>query len=112
MSYYPIKKAEDLSNPADTNAYLTIQGLINALNNSSSKTGTNTQSGNGNSTMFSIPHGLGVKPAYFNVISISQASGNIAYITADTVNLNVYYSVAPISGTNNLSWNWIVTKPQ
>lgn len=93
------------SNGTATNDYVTKQQLDTVAN--VTKTGTNTQSGNGTATSFSIPHGLGTTPTYWNAVAISAAAGNISYVTANSTNIIVFYSVAPASGTNNLSWNWI-----
>lgn len=93
------------TNGTATNDYVTKQQLDTVAN--VTKTGTNTQSGNGTATSFSIPHGLGTTPTYWNAVAISAAAGNISYVTANSTNIIVFYSVAPASGTNNLSWNWI-----
>lgn len=94
------------ASPSNT-SYPTTQAIVTYFTANASKTGNNVQSGNGTTTSFNIPHTLGVNPSYFNVVAISQAAGNIAYITSNSTNITVYYSVAPITGTNNLSWNWI-----
>jgi hypothetical protein len=73
-------------------------------------TGSSIQSSNGSSTFYLIPHGLGITPAYFNVIATSDNAGSIKYVTADAAFLKVYYSVPPLAGSNNLSWNWQVKK--
>jgi hypothetical protein len=44
----------------------------------------------------------------FNVIATSAAAANISFVTADNQILNINYTTAPPSGTNNLSWNWLV----
>lgn len=83
-----------------------IKSQLDAVANVT-KTGSNTQSGNGIATSFNIPHGLGTTPTYWNAVATSAPAGNISYVTADATNIIVFYSVAPSTGTNNLKWNWI-----
>jgi hypothetical protein len=73
-------------------------------------TGSFGNGGNGADTVYTIPHGLGVIPAYYQVTATSRDAGNISYVTADVNFLNVYYSVPPPAGINNLSWNWQVKR--
>jgi hypothetical protein len=73
-------------------------------------TGSFTASSNGADYTYSIPHGLGVKPAYFNVIATSAAAANFNYVSADAVNIYVNYYLPPSAGTDNLSWNWQAKK--
>lgn len=69
-------------------------------------------SGNGSSTTISIAHGLTGISATSKVIvqPINAASAGISYITSDATNINIVYTVAPASGTNNLTYN-ISIKP-
>lgn len=87
-------------------SHLVTKSQLDAVSNAT-KIGTSTQSGNGILTSFNIPHGLGITPIYYNAVATSAAAGNISYVTADATNIIVNYVVAPASGTNNLSWNWI-----
>ncbi len=73
-------------------------------------TGSFGNGGNGADTVYAIPHGLGVIPVYYQVTATSRDAGNISYVTADVNFLNVYYSVPPPAGINNLTWNWQVKK--
>ena len=70
-------------------------------------TGSETQSGNGSATSFTIAHGLGTTPSYFNAVANNAATANVQYITADSTNITVHYGSAPASGTDNLTWTWI-----
>lgn len=71
-----------------------------------------TGSGTGAATTISIAHGqTGVTSASIaTVTAINAASSGIAYITLDATNINIIYTAAPVSGTNNLSYN-IILKP-
>jgi len=66
-----------------------------------------TGSGTGAATTISIPHGLsGVTSASIALVQpINAASAGVSYITTDATNINIVYTVAPASGTNNLSYN-------
>jgi hypothetical protein len=74
------------------------------------KTGSSISSGNGNSTVFLFPHGLGSTPVFFTAQATTAAAGDIKYVTADNTNIIIHYSLPPVAGTANLSWNWIVKK--
>lgn len=67
-------------------------------------------SGNGSSTTISIAHGLTGISATSKVIvqPINAASAGISYITSDATNINIVYTVAPASGTNNLTYNFSI----
>jgi len=83
------------------------KGYVDGLNTK----GTNTQSGVGGSTItYNIPHGLGVTPTYARADAKNAASAGIQFVTWDATNIIITYSVAPASGTNNLSWGWIAFK--
>ena len=66
-----------------------------------------TGSGTGAATTISIAHGLsGVTSGSTAIVQpINAASAGISYITTDATNINIIYTVAPASGTNNLSYN-------
>ena len=81
------------------NKWVTVDGSIK---------GKNIQSANGTTFVFRISHGFNAIPEYFNVIATSAAAANISFVTADNQFLYINYTVAPPSGTNNLSWNWMV----
>jgi len=84
--------------------------------------GTATFSGNGVTKTFNIAHGAGTTPTKFAVTPTSSVANYANYqpaypaehngahywITADSVNLVVNYGYAPVSGTNNLTWAWVV----
>lgn len=66
-----------------------------------------TASGTGAATTISIPHGLtGITSASFATAQArNTASAGISYVTIDATNINIIYTVAPVSGTNNLSYS-------
>jgi len=82
--------------------------------------GVSVQSGNGTTKIFNIPHGAGTTPTKYAVTFASTAaavnqtlptehSAPQMYVTADATNLVLTYgSTAPATGTNNLSWAWLV----
>jgi len=66
-----------------------------------------TGSGTGAATTISIAHGLtGVTSSSIAMVQpINAASAGISYVTTDSANINIVYTVAPANGTNNLSYN-------
>ncbi len=70
------------------------------------KTGTSIQNGDGSTKTFHILHGLGSSPAYISVQPGTLDCNSIMYIDADATNINVYYYMAPIIGTNNIKYYW------
>lgn len=72
-----------------------------------------TASGTGSATTISIPHGIaGVNTATVAATAVANnaASAGISYVTADATNINIFYTVAPAAGTNNLLYT-ITIKP-
>jgi len=76
------------------------------FNDDGTKTGVKTASSNGTDNQYSIAHGLGKVPSYFNVLATSADAASISYVTADATNLIIHYTRAPSPGVNNLSWTW------
>lgn len=66
--------------------------------------GKSTASGNGSSTVFNIPHGLGVNP-HDALIQCSSHNIDLSY-TTDATNIIVTFASAPSSGTNNVIFHW------
>jgi len=66
-----------------------------------------TASGNGSSTTIVIPHGVSNVTAnsYYLAMPRNSASSGISYATIDATNISIVYTVAPASGTNNLSYS-------
>lgn len=66
-----------------------------------------TASGTGSATTISIAHGItGVSStSKVFVTPKNAASAGFQYVTTDATNVNIVYSVAPASGTNNLSYD-------
>lgn len=71
-----------------------------------------TASGNGSATTISIAHGMtGVtSSSWVSAIANNVASSGIQYVTVDASNVNIFYTVAPVSGTNNLLYSIEVKK--
>lgn len=75
-----------------------------------SKYGTKAVSGDGTTTLFNIPHGLGVKPLFFT----AQANNGVAstaeviQVSATATDVVVIFKNAPTVGTENTSINWKV----
>lgn len=73
-------------------------------------TGNFVITGDGLIKEFLVPHGLGSLPSYYNINATSYAAADFSYVTADINFIHIYYKEAPISGINNLSWNWLIKK--
>jgi lysophospholipase L1-like esterase len=71
-------------------------------------TGSSTQSGNGSTTTFTIAHGLANITSASNVLVTprTSAAAGTFYVTTDATNINIIYTTAPASGTNNLTWTY------
>lgn len=65
-----------------------------------------TASGTGSTTQITIAHGLTGITASSSAIAQARnaASANIQYVTVDATNIYINYSVAPVSGSSNLSY--------
>lgn len=80
--------------------------------------GISVQSGNGITKIFNIAHGAGTTPTKYAITPASDMANRAAqyndstaarhYVTADATNLIITYFTAPLTGTNNLSWSWLV----
>lgn len=69
-----------------------------------------TASGTGAALSFSIAHGI-VGITTSSVILVrpnNSVSAGISYETVDATNVNIFYTVAPATGTNNLSYSAII----
>lgn len=73
------------------------------------KGGINTQTADGLTLVFNIPHTLGQVPTTYSVEPTNQQTANNFSITTTLTNLVITYPVAPSQGTN-LSWAWQVIK--
>jgi hypothetical protein len=76
------------------------------LQETPTRTGNFSRSGNGVTTIFTIPHGLGQIPVYYNAVPTSSDASNIRFISANSNEIIIHYASAPAPGLNNLSWNW------
>ncbi len=76
------------------------------------RSGTYLASGTGAATTITVPHGLsGITSTSIKTVTPNNAaSAGISYVTIDATNVNIVYTVAPILGTNNLSFD-IMIKP-
>lgn len=72
------------------------------------RSGTLSVNGTGNLNALYIPHGLGVQPKDYNVQAASMDAGNavVKYVLADSTQLVVYFTNAPVVGTNNITLKW------
>lgn len=69
--------------------------------------GADTQSGDGVTETFTIPHGLVVEPTVSNVWPESEdASGEFWISDKDGTNIEISYSEPPADGTDNLMWGF------
>ena len=67
--------------------------------------GVETQTGDGFTTVFNIPHGLGGVPSFFMTQANSIDAAAINYVDADSTNIIIHYLVSPPNGSN-LVWTW------
>jgi len=73
---------------------------------STERRGKSTASGDGTTTTFNVPHGLGSDP-HDAIIKCSSHSTAFTYTTT-TTNIVVVFITAPGSGTNNVIFHWSV----
>lgn len=78
----------------------TITGSVTATNSTTPTTGT--ASGNGSATQIDIT--LPVTPTWVSVQAGSAAAAGITYATPITNGVRIFYTVAPATGTNNLTY--------
>ena len=86
--------------------------IVDALNELAEmiKGGQAVFSGDGSTSTFSIPHGLGVTPVAVVVGKGSPNLPDIDYWTADSVNIYVTFKAPPGPGVEVRVW-WIAVKP-
>jgi len=67
-------------------------------------------SGNGSSTSIVIPHGLAnITTSSAAIITPKNpASAGVSYYSIDATNVTIIYTVAPVSGTNNLNYSILI----
>lgn len=74
----------------------------------STATDSDTQSGDGAATTFTIAHSLGAVPSAADVIPTLSAAAAEFYVSDKTdSNVEITYSSAPADATDNLSWDVI-----
>lgn len=69
--------------------------------------GQATASGDGTATVFAFAHGLTAAPTSVVVSAGSADADGDFFVTHDATNVTVTYATAPVTGTNNLTWNWL-----
>lgn len=68
--------------------------------------GSSTKSGDATTTTFTIAHGLGSSPGFYDVVPTSTDADDDFFLTIDSTNITVNYPFPPPSGTNNLTYVW------
>lgn len=68
-----------------------------------------TFNGDGQTTEFSIYHGLPAEPQSWHVTPATDDASNVSHVTADDNNLYVKYNTPPPSGTSNVVINWFAS---
>lgn len=72
--------------------------------------GSVLHSGDGSTTVFTIPHGMSTTPTTISVEPASAAANANPFTrTVDATNITITYTVAPASGTNNLAYFWMAS---
>lgn len=71
--------------------------------------GSSTKSGDATTVTFTIAHGLGSTPSYFNVQPTSSDADSEFYCTADATNITLTYPFPPPTGSSNLTYVWRAT---
>jgi len=66
--------------------------------------------GDGSTTTFNIPHGLGAAPASAVVQKAAPDLPDVDYILADDTNITVIFKTPPPSGTENVRLYWAAFK--
>jgi len=80
-----------------------------SASSSSLTKGTATKSGDGTTKVFTIPHGLSGTPEFVSVTAESTDALGSFETAKDETDIIITYPVAPPSGTDNLSYSWIVS---
>lgn len=76
---------------------------------SEENSGTETQSGDGATTTFTIPHGLASTPNLGDVdvtAASADAAGDFYISNTTSTDIEITYASAPTSGTDNLKWSF------
>lgn len=71
--------------------------------------GSQTESGDGNSITYNIPHNLGAIPEFAVVTTVSDDASGINHIDYDSSNITVNYSSPPPAGTDNLEFSFFTS---
>ena len=79
-----------------------------ASGNGSIIRGVSTKTGNGSTKVFTIAHGMSATPSAYFVHPTSVDALGSFILSVDATNITVTYSVAPPSGTSNLTYTWVV----
>lgn len=68
------------------------------------KVGNYSTTADGNTNVFTFPHGVTGTPVYANVAAINATATGTRFITWNATNITVTYDVAPSPGTLTLEW--------
>ena len=83
-----------------------IQHYYRNIGYTTENDGVSTQSGDGTTTTFTIPHGLVAAPSKYEVTPLSSDARDKFDVSVDDTNITITYATAPASGTDNLKWYW------
>lgn len=104
------KKEDDLSDP-DSVIEITDEGNINITGYKETETDYVTESGDGETTTFTLSHSLGVTPTTAHVQPTSKDAAGDFYVSDKTSGaVNITYLSAPNAGTDNLGYDITTTK--
>lgn len=109
-AYLPTLQIQSNSNL--TNILQTLDTFLANFSGGSNYTirgGTSTQTANGLTLVFNIPHGLGAIPDTYSVDPINTQTASNFSVSVNITNIIITYSVAPSQNTI-LSWVWQVIK--
>jgi hypothetical protein len=108
-----VESADESSNlfRADKDGVETGNGekLVNSNGKSTTEHVKDTQSGDGNTSVFTVSHNFSSAPSYAQVTPASaDANGDyhVSDLTADHVEIT--YGTDPVNGTDNLTWHVLV----
>jgi len=73
--------------------------------------GSASFTGDGTTTTFQIPHGLGTTPVSIAVSKGAPNLPDIDHITADSINIQVVFKAPPAAGSTIQLW-WMALKPK
>ena len=99
LSTYYLDGTGGYSVPAAASGLLDTGTLVRGVTN---------KSGNGSTKVFTIAHGFSGTPVSYLVNATSVDAFGAFTIAVDDTNITLTYQVAPPTGTNNLTYSWLV----